>query len=485
VSTAPSHGTLSTITGKTCLASGQGTSCTASITYTPATNYNGSDSFAFIANDGSLTSAPALVSITVTPGTQRVSVATNGTQSNGMSEEPIMSADGRYVAFDSPATNLVAGDTNAVSDIFVYDRQAAQLNRVSVSTSGAEANGSSSNHAISGNGRYVAFTSQATNLVTGDTNNATDIFVRDTCAGVPTGCTPTTARVSVTASGAQANGASDAPAISADGRYIAFSSSATNLVSGDTNGATDIFVRDTCAGVSTGCTPTTLRVSVTNSGAQANGASDEPAITPDGRYVGFRSAATNLVTGDTNKAQDIFVRDRTASTTSLVSVSSSGAQQNANVFEFAMSADGNFVAFRSNATNLVTGDTNGAQDVFVRDRAHSVTQRVSVGTGGAQSNGDSFEATISGDGRYVGFRSNATNLVSGDTNGKQDIFIYDRTAGVTVRESISSTGTQANSDSFDVTLSSDGHFVAFRSSATNLVSDDTNGNPDVFVRPNP
>jgi Tol biopolymer transport system component len=282
--------------------------------------------------------------------TQRVSVATDGSQGNGFSYDPAISADGRYVAFDSYASSLVPGDTNGDSDVFVRDRRLGTTQRVSVATNGSQGNGDSASPAISADGRYVAFSSDASNLVPGDTNGALDVFVRDRRSG-------TTQRVSVATDGSQANGGS--PAISADGRYVAFTSVASNLVPGDTNGFEDVFVRDLKSG-------TTRRVSVATDGSQGNNDSSvRPAISADGRYVAFESYASNLVPGDTNGLE--FVRDLRLDTTRQVDVAADGGQPNGLSFFPAISADGRYVAFESYASNLVPGDTNHSADVFVRD----------------------------------------------------------------------------------------------------------------------
>jgi Tol biopolymer transport system component len=230
------------------------------------------------------------------PGdTIRVSLATDGTEGNSQSRFPAISADGRYVAFSSYASNLVSGDTNGSSDIFVHDTQTGTTTRVSLATDGTEGNYPSSSHAISADGRYVAFASYASNLVSGDTNLATDVFMHDTQTG-------TTTRVSLATDGAEGNVHSWIPAISADGRYVAFHSEASNLVSGDTNGWSDIFVHDTKFG-------TTTRVSLATDGTQGNYHSLHPAISANGRYVAFDSWASNLVSGDTNGFVDIFVTE--------------------------------------------------------------------------------------------------------------------------------------------------------------------------------
>jgi Ca2+-binding RTX toxin-like protein len=344
----------------------------------------------------------------------RVSVASDGTQGNDQSGTSSISADGRYVAFQSWADNLVSGDTNNQPDIFVYDTLTNSTRRISVGFNGIEGNYDSYQPSISADGRYVAFFSYATNLVSGDTNNTADIFVRDTVAN-------TTRRVSVATNGIEGNSLSDFPSISADGRYVAFESSASNLVSGDTNGIADIFVRDTVAN-------TTRRVSVDDNGIEGNGSSYSLSISADGRYVAFSSYASNLVSGDTNNVEDIFVYDTVANTTRRVSVDDNGTQGNSSSVYPTISADGRYVAFFSEASNLVSGDTNGTTDAFVYDTVANTTRRVSVDENGTQGNDRSYPSplpSISADGSRVAFYSDASNLVSGDTNGFSDIFLYD------------------------------------------------------------
>ena len=286
---------------------------------------------------------------------------------------------------------------------------------------------------------------------------------------------PLTTRVSVNSLEEQANGLSAyTPALSADGRYVAFTSAATNLVAGDTNGVIDVFVRDRAGGETT-------RASVDGGGAQANGESSLPAISGDGRFVAYVSGASNLVQGDTNGSDDVFVRDRVTGATSRVSVSSSGLQANRESMSPAISDDGRYVAFQSGASNLVSGDTNGLFDIFVHDRQSGETTRVSVSSSGVQGNDSSVQPKIGADGRFVAFFSPASNLVAGDTNGNYDAFLHDRATGETSRASVDSDGVQGNSFTFDVDLSDDGRFVAFQSLSTNLVHGDTNNNFDIFV----
>ncbi|MBK9316760.1 MAG: PD40 domain-containing protein [Acidobacteria bacterium] len=400
--------------------------------------------------------------------TTRISVSSEGVQADGASGVSSLSADGRYVAFESGSTNLVAGDTNGLGGVFVHDRQTGTTTRVSVSSAGIEGNGPSGVPAISSDGRYVAFESDATNLVVGDTNGLGDVFVHDRQ-------TSTTTRVSVSSAGIEGNGYSQTAAISSDGRYVTFSSESSNLVAADTNGDYDVFVHDRQTGATT-------RVSISSAGVEGNGASVVSTFSGDGRYVAFNSDATNLVTGDTNGMSDVFVHDLQTGMTTRVSVSLMGLEGNGGSYNPSLSSDGLFVAFSSDASNLVAGDTNGTWDVFVHDRQMGTTTRVSLSSTGMQGNGESGigdHPTISADGRFIVFDSEASNLVGDDTNGVRDVFVHDRQMGTTTRVSLSSTGMQGNG--YYPAMSADGRFVTFTSDA-NLVVDDTNSYPDVFVR---
>ena len=402
--------------------------------------------------------------------TQRISVASGGTQGNANSNGAAISADGLTVAFGSEAFNLVGGDGNAAFDVFFRRWAIGQTGLVSADSSGTLGDDTSFDPSISADGRYLAFNSIAGNLVAGDTNGAYDVFVRDRVLG-------TTQRVSLSSGGVQGNGLSTMPSISADGRYVAFQSSATNLVPGDTNGGADIFVRDRLSGV-------TERVSVSSSEAQAGGGSAFPSISADGRYVAFDSDAANLVAGDTNGFRDVFVRDRVAGVTVIASVNSSEWSGNNHSVEPSISADGLFVAFTSQASNMVDVfilDLNGASDVFVRDLSNGTTAILSVSSGSVIGNAGSKAASISADGRFVAFDSTATNLVAGDTNGERDVFVRDRLAFTTERVSRASGGAQGNDSSNTPSISGDGRFVAFASDADNLVAGDTNDFQDVFV----
>src|SRR4028119_1996696 len=413
----------------------------------------------------------------------RVSVDSAGNQSNPglyFFSSPFISPDGRFVAFRSNASDLVVGETKE-TDIFVRDTLTNTTTRVSLDPAGTQGNNDLFSRSISTDGRFVAFSSYANNLVAGDTNDTPDIFVRDTL-------TNTITRVSVDSAGNQGNSTlfsvgrlsfsgSSSPSISADGRVVAFVSYATNLVPGDTNDNPDIFVRDTL-------TNTTTRVSVDSAGNQAFGPpsySSYPSISYDGRFVAFISNAPNLVPGDTNDSDDIFLRDTLTNTTTRVSVDSAGNQGNNASGNPSISADGRFVAFNSGASNIVPGDTNNNNDIFVRDTLTNTTTLVSSDSAGKQGNNASGLTSISADGRFVAFNSYASNLVPGDTNTGRDIFVRDTLTNTTTLVSLDSAGNQRNIDFIYLSISPDGRFVAF-DSYSNVALGEIYNTFDIFVR---
>ncbi|MCC6297775.1 MAG: PD40 domain-containing protein [Anaerolineales bacterium] len=391
----------------------------------------------------------------------RVSVDSVGTEANNASKRPSISGDGRFVAFESDASNLVANDTNASTDIFVKDRQTGEVTRVSVDSGGQQANGGSGGTAISADGRFVAFVSDASNLVANDTNGTTDVFVRDRQLG-------TTVRVSVSSSGEQANDFSDFPlAISSDGRFVAFNSDATNLVLNDTNVATDVFVHDNQTGA-------TERVSIGSDGTQANDASYYPSISANGQLVTFTSNGSTLVAGDSNNKSDVFVRDRVSSTTMRVSVNSSGAEADEASRSSAVSGDGRYVVFLSKAGNFAPGtdDFSGKDFVYLHDRLTGQTTLISVYSDEAiMTAGLLDQPAISGDGHYAAF----SFYDKGDNNGIMNIWIRDLQAG------ISTLVKNGNDSSFGSSLSANGNIIAFWSGASNLVAGDANGAADIFT----
>lgn len=406
--------------------------------------------------------------------TTRVSLATGGGEAHGgAARRPALSADGRIVVFDAAMTDLVAGDNNGAPDVFAHDRTSGATTRLSVATGGAEAVNASVGSVratVSADGRLVAFTSDATNLVTGDTNNTIDAFVHDRGTGVTT-------RVSVRSGGVQATGGdSFRAAISADGRFVAFDSEAS-VVTGDTNGDRDIFVHDRQTGQST-------RVSVATGGVEANGqfGSRDPFISADGRYIGFSSDAPDLDTDDTNGTSDMFLHDRSTGRTTRISLSSANVPANAPVVAAAMSADGRYVAFSSSASTLRSGDANQLVDVFVRDTRMFLRRRLSVTTAGGQLARPSVgRPAVSAEGRYVAFTTAAAGIDQTDTNGRTDVFVRDWHTNLTARVSVASGGGEGGGGSGEPSLSADGRLVAFESVAEGLVADDSNRQADVFV----
>jgi uncharacterized repeat protein (TIGR01451 family) len=437
------------------------------------------------AASGMLAPAGALAS----PGiTSAVSVNSAAIIGNDASNYADMTPDGRFVSFASSASNLVAGDTNGVGDVFVRDRRTGVTERVSVGAKGAQGDGDSniigqiSNTAISADGRYVAFHSEATNLVRGDRNGVTDVFVRDRVA-------QTTERVSLDTAGREIAGGGDQPAISPDGRYVAFVTSDL-----DANFSPDVYLRDRVAG-------TTTRISVAPGGGEPSGGSDSPAVAlgAGGPIVAFASAADNLVAGDGDGSPDVFVRDLSgpAPVTERVSVSTDeqpgtyvGGGSGFGARGPSLSDDGRYVAFSSDAVNFTPVPQTGLyMDVFVRDRQATTTTLVSASTTGGEADAQSEGASISAGGGFVAFASFASNLVaaSGGNPLLQDAYVRDVAAGTTERVSVASDGSNATFGPFDThvgsgPVSADGLVGVIATNADNLQAGDDNLNVDVFTR---
>ncbi|HSW66174.1 MAG TPA: hypothetical protein VLI54_03490 [Bacillota bacterium] len=335
---------------------------------------------------------------------------------------------------------------------------------VSVDSSGAQANAGSQYSAVSGDGRYVAFSSSANNLVSGDTNGTPDIFVRDTVSS-------TTARVSVSSAGAQANGGSGQPRISYDGRYVVFESAATNLVGSDANGKDDVFVHDRQMG-------TTTIASINSSSSQGDQISYFPDISADGRFVVFESPSTNLVSGVSGYGigDQVYIKDMSTGALKALSVTSAGAGGNGNSSGAHISCDGNVVAFRSAASNLVSGDTNGNADVFVDVLGWSGSVLTNATLGGNAASGPD---SISCNGNYVSINTGATNLASGVSTGT--IQAYNRLTGSYTVASMDGSGNVATGGVEKSSISDDGRYVSFLASSS-LVSADGNSSRDVYVR---
>ena len=422
-------------------------------------------------------------------GLERVSVGPGGTEAiGGGSLSPKLSADGRFVVFDSAATNLVSGDTNGRRDVFLVDRTSGHTERVSVASDESEANHHSIAGVVSDDGNVVVFLSAANNLVPNDTNGRGDVFVRDRLTG-------TTQRVNLGPGGVQAIGASAwyGGSVGSWPEYGLSVFSYEGMIAGNT----------------------------------------EIAISADGRYVAFVSDATNLGAGDTNDLPDVFVHDRQTGITSRVSLTEGGMQlthaagtHGLSRPHVAMSANGRFVAFTTNYAG-VAGDTNNVSDVYVRDLQMNQTARVSIGTGGTQSNGFSGWPSLSADGRFVAFASDASNLVPG-ADDQRDVYLHDRQTGATTRVSMNTVpgfldrallpaisrdgrwvvymrgsaayavdtqtgilrpvsranaGSHANAVVLAPAINGDGSVLAFASPATNLTPGDTNAADDVFIAP--
>ncbi|KAB8189811.1 S8 family serine peptidase [Nonomuraea phyllanthi] len=337
-----------------------------------------------------------------TRATRRVSVPSGGGLADSFSVSPTVSRDGRLVGFGSGATNLVPDDTNGQTDAFVHDRQTGTTELLSVSSEGVRADGLSGAPRFGADGRYAVFDSDATTLVPGDTNGRTDIFLRDRQTG-------TTERVSVAQDGSQAAGSSREPTISADGRYIAFRSDAANLVPGDDNGVIDTFVRDRETG-------TVRRITGPEPDTETTG----PVISADGTAIAFSNGPG---------LGQLYVQDLATGRSTLVSATTDGGPTKGMPFAPSLSADGRLVAFYSDGDDLVEGDANRRDDVFVRDVAAGTTERISAAPDGVEGDGRADLPSISEDGRYVAFESTSANLVEGDTNRRSDVFVHDRVTG--------------------------------------------------------
>jgi Tol biopolymer transport system component len=424
---------------------------------------------------GTIAGLALLAPVAWPQATRLVSADSAGVQGSGFSSLGFASADGRFVVFVSGATNLIpGGDANGTSiDVFVRDLDSGSLELVSRNTNGVQANGSSGGASISGDARFVAFSSLATNLSAGaDANGAiSDVFLRDRVLN-------TTERVSTTWNGVQPLRGCGYPSISADGRFVAFVSDDFSLVPNPNPYAVfDVFVRDRLAA-------TTVLASVGATGAHADADCASYALSGDGRFVAFVSESTTLTPGPDGNGvlPDVFVRDLAAGLTEVVSVGPGGAQVAGSSFSPGISHDGRFVAFSCSSDAVVAGDANGWPDVFVRDRATGTTRLASLGQGGVQADRPCELASISGDGRCVSFVSLATNLLSTAVPFTFHVYVRDLLTGSIELASQSTGGVPANGPAESCSLSSDGSTCVFTSFATNLVVPDANGAKDVFAR---
>lgn len=379
---------------------------------------------ALCASLASVHAAPLFAAQGKAPRVTQADLSSSGAVANSGAHSPAISADGRFVGFVSTSTNLdPRKTTNTVTDVFVRDRIAETTELISVSINGTGGSSDSYAPAISGDGRFVAFTSDARDLVPGD-GHYSDVFVYDRLANVME-------LVSASYLGGPSSGESGPPAVSSDGRFVAFASTADNLVGNDSYLRSDVFVRDRATG-------TTERASLSYAGTAPNNdssSSERCALSADGRYVVFDSLASDIVPNDTNNSRDLFVRDRLTGTNERVNLAASGGEMSTGFSPWSpsISSDGRCVAFVSDAPNLVPGDSNGAADIFLRDRRLGKTERISLSTADVEANSGSGASQVSANGRFVVFTSGASNLVVGDVNGSSDVFIRDRETGTTSR----------------------------------------------------
>ncbi|MBL8955254.1 MAG: PD40 domain-containing protein [Myxococcaceae bacterium] len=444
-------------------------------------------------------------------GLERVSLAEDGGQSSGGVRDARLSADGRYVAFSSTGADVVAGDSNGREDVFLRDTCRGVTGcvpvtlRVSLGEDGGEGDADARYPALSASGRWVAFVSSSTNLTALDTTPVQRVYLRDTCLGAPSGCTPALHRVSVRSDDGTPNGAAESPSVSADGRFVAFVSASPDLVPNDT-ATRDVYLRDTCVGAAAACTPTTLRVSESLDGEGVNQPSAGGVVGPNGRFVVFITTATNLDAGIATPGHGhAYLRDLchgavgcTRSLTQLdVALDGGEADRFAGPGALGVSADGRWAMFSTSSTNLTAHAPSNFSQLFLRDTCAGApactpsTTLVSVSVGGDAGASFTTLGAVSADGRWAVFSSAASDLVPGDTNGREDLFVRDLCTGQpsacaprTRRVSLTVDGGQPNghvSSERAPGVSSDGANVCWATGADNVVPDDTNNRGDAFV----
>ncbi|MER6121623.1 hypothetical protein ABT173_02760 [Streptomyces sp. NPDC001795] len=427
-----------------------------------------------------LGSALALVAVAAAPGpaavasadggTILISVGLGGRPADGPSERASISADGRLVVFTSHAGNLVPRDHNRCTGVYLRDVGRGTTVRVDRGPDGTGSNGCTGiDPIISADGHYAVYSADSTNLVRGVRDGRSHIYRTDLRTGE-------TVLVSAAKDGTPGNGDSMRPTLSADGRYVAFATSADNLVTGGAPATTwNTVVRDMVTG-------TVVRTSAAGDGTLGNAASDGTQISADGRYVTFFSNADNLVPDDTNKKVDEFLHDLATGRTTRLSVSAAGVQSDQITIGGTISDDDRSVVLDSHATNLTADSPGTGQDhVYLQDRQEGTLRLIDKGADGVPAPGGTFWASISGDGRHIPMASSGSNLVPDDTNNVRDIFVADLPSGVIRRVSVGSDGQQADAASYFPDVDQHADAVVFTSYATNLVAGDTNNQPDIFL----
>ena len=389
---------------------------------------------------------------------------------NNASDFAALSADGTWLVFQTEASNSFLSDSNGWVDIWRQNRADGTLQRVSLTGAGTAPDGASFGAAISADGRHIAFTSIAANMQPEDMNGMADIFRRDMETGA-------LLLISINSDGRAGNNVSFGATITGDGSKLAFLSAASDLVTTDTNNAIDVFLRDLSAN--------SMRlVSTAADGGQGNaGALNRPALSADGRFVAFDSLASNLLADDSNGRDDVFLKDMLTGAVTRASTAADGTQQNGGfqgTLRPVISADGRYVAFASSASNLVAGDTNGAIDVFRRDMLTGAIERVSITAGGVQGQRDSLDASISADGRFIAFTSLAPDFAADDRPASADIFLKDMQTGALMLLSRNLSGVPGLGESVNAAISADGLRIAFASTVGDLVAGDANAWQDIF-----
>lgn len=416
---------------------------------------------------------------------EHINVAASGGLADAGASMPSLNHDGRYVVYSSTATNLVPGGTSGTRHIFLRDRTAATTTLITQRL-GVEANGDSDAPVLSADGRFIAFHTEATNLVTFESNGYTDVYVYDRVADTFT-------LVSNGASGGGgAAGGSCCPAISPDGRWVAFYSAAPDVVQNDTNGWTDAFVFDRSnattqtASLGPGGVQGNYYTTVTGIGATSGQIAVTTNASGTGCFVAFQSMADNLVPGANWGETCVFLRDTALGVTTLVAANAAGAQATGATRGVTMTADARYVAFETRAPNLVPGDLTDS-DTFVRDtqaasvvKANLSSQQL-LGQTSFYSAPLPYGPSMSADGRFVVFETKFAALAPNDTNLKNSIYMRDLVDQRTWRIDSGPRGEEPNDHCIAPWMSGDGRFVVFASLATNLLANDTNAAVDIFL----
>lgn len=422
-----------------------------------------------------------------------VSTSTDGGyNANGGSHAPAISADGRYVVFLSEASNLVTDDENGLLDVFVYDVWTRTTTLVSRNYDGGPANGEPSRPSISANGKFIVYSSDASNVVPDDDNEASDVFLYNRLLGV-------TELISVNSDGnpGNKNSFTRRPSVSEDGRFVVFFSNSTNLAPEydieDDPETNHVYLRDRGSGTTE--SSTTL-ISKNADDEIGDDNSEYPTISADGSTIAFHSFADNLIVDDfkdNNATSDVFLYDIATETLTRISNTPDGWAGNGASDLAALSSDGKKVGFVSFADDFLPAgtDNNNSSDIFIFSAADGTIERVSINSDGEEGNAISDVPSLSEDGRYVAFYSFADNLVTDDeneciedTNKKRsctDVFRHDTDLGETIRVSINVADEEGNNDSACSGIIADGQAVVYYSLATNLVAGDSNNIQDIFI----